>query len=62
MARGLNSADLAVVNMSEPLRSKREFGVTSVEEAASLALRKNLSAGSALPPSRGRLPAHVTLD
>lgn len=58
----LSSPDIEAVNMSDLLRSMRELGERSVEEAASLAGKKGLRADTSLLPSRGRRASDVILD
>ena len=59
---GLGSPDIEAVDMSDLLRSMRELGEKSVQEAASLAAKKGLRADTSLLPSRGRRSSDVILD
>jgi nucleotide-binding universal stress UspA family protein len=58
---GLGSPDIEAIDMSALLRSMRELGEKSVEEAASLATKKRLRADTSLLPSRGRRASDVIL-
>jgi nucleotide-binding universal stress UspA family protein len=59
---GFSSPDIAAVNMGELLKSMRELGEKSVQEAASLAVKKGLRADAAVLPSRGRRASDVILE
>ena len=59
---GFSSPDIDAVDMGDLLKSVRELGEKSVEEAASLAGKKGLRADTAVLPSRGRRASDVILD
>jgi nucleotide-binding universal stress UspA family protein len=59
---GFGSPDIEAVNMGELLKSMRELGEKSVEEAVALAGRKGLRADTAVLPSRGRRASDVILE
>ena len=59
---GFSSPDIGAVDMGDLLRSMRELGEKSVEEAASLASKKGLRADTAVLPSRGRRASDVILQ
>jgi nucleotide-binding universal stress UspA family protein len=59
---GFGSPDIEAVDMGDLLKSMRELGEKSVEEAASLAGKKGLRADTAVLPSRGRRASDVILD
>jgi nucleotide-binding universal stress UspA family protein len=58
----LGSPDIEAVDISDLLRSMRELGEKSVDEAASLAGKKGLRADISLLPSGGRRASDVILD
>ena len=59
---GFSSPDIGAVDMGDLLRSMRELGEKSVEQAASFAVKAGLRADTAVLPSRGRRASDVILD
>ena len=59
---GLSGTDIPVAALSFLLRSVREIGERSVDEAAALARRKGLNADTSLLHGRGRHASDVILD